>query len=139
MGGIYFLSAQSNLVLPVELWWSGALSWIAHFTEYAVLASLLWLALRWSPRLTRRATAIAFALVALYALFDEVHQSLSQDACRMSAIGSWTWRVQPWHSGCCLVPAPRAQENISGPGGPFPPHWRCSSPTFREDLVLQKS
>ena len=51
MGGIYFLSAQSNLALPVEGWWSGLLSWIAHFTEYAVLASLLWLALRSSPGL----------------------------------------------------------------------------------------
>ena len=75
MGGIYFLSAQSNLPLPVEGWWSGLLSWIAHFTEYAVLASLLWLALRSSPRLARHATAIAFALAALYALSDEVHQS----------------------------------------------------------------
>ena len=75
MGVIYFLSAQSNLVLPVEVSWSGLLSWIAHFTEYAVLASLLWLALRSSPRLARHATAIAFALVALHALSDEVHQS----------------------------------------------------------------
>ena len=75
MGGIYVLSAQSNLVLPVEGWWSGLLSWIAHFTEYAVLASLLWLALRSSPRLARHATAIAFTLAALYALSDEVHQS----------------------------------------------------------------
>ena len=75
MGGIYFLSAQSNLMLPVEEWWSGLLSWIAHFAEYAVLASLLWLALRSSPKLARHATAIAFALAALYALSDEVHQS----------------------------------------------------------------
>lgn len=75
MGGIYFLSAQSNLPLPVEGWWSGALSWIAHFTEYAILASLLWLALRSSPRFARHATALAFGLAALYALFDELHQS----------------------------------------------------------------
>ena len=75
MGGIYFLSAQSNLPLPVEGWWSGALSWIAHFTEYAILASLLWLALRSSPSLARHATAIAFVLTALYALSDELHQS----------------------------------------------------------------
>jgi hypothetical protein len=75
MGGIYFLSAQSNLPLPVEGWWSGALSWIAHFTEYAILASLLWLALRSSPRFARHATALAFGLAALYALSDELHQS----------------------------------------------------------------
>jgi VanZ family protein len=75
MGGIYFLSAQSNLPLPVEGWWSGLLSWSAHFTEYAVLAGLLWLALRSSPKLARHATAIAFGLAALYALSDEVHQS----------------------------------------------------------------
>ena len=87
MGGIYFLSAQSNLVLPVELWWSGALSWIAHFTEYAILASLLWLALRSSPRLARHATAIAFGLTALYALSDEVHQSFVPG--RMPDVRDW--------------------------------------------------
>ena len=48
---------------------------IAHFTEYAILASLLWLALRSSPRFARHATALAFGLAALYALSDELHQS----------------------------------------------------------------
>lgn len=76
MGVIYYLSDQSNLVLPVEVWWSGSFSWIAHFTEYVVLASFLWLALRSSPWLSRRATAIAFTLTALYALSDELHQSV---------------------------------------------------------------
>ena len=87
MGVIYFLSAQSNLVLPVEVWWSGLLSWIAHFTEYAVLAGLLWLALRSSPRVSRHATAIAFVLTALYALSDEVHQSFVPG--RMPDIRDW--------------------------------------------------
>ena len=87
MGGIYFLSAQSNLPLPVEGWWSGLLSWIAHFTEYAVLASLLCLALRSSPRFVRHATAIAFASVALYALFDEVHQAFVPG--RMPDVRDW--------------------------------------------------
>ena len=87
MGGIYCLSAQSNLVLPVELWWSGALSWIAHFTEYAILASLLWLAFRSSPRLARHATAFAFVLTALYALSDEVHQSFVPG--RMPDVRDW--------------------------------------------------
>ena len=87
MGGIYFLSAQSNLVLPVEGWWSGLLSWMAHFTEYAVLASLLWMALRSLPRVSRHATAIAFALAALYALSDEVHQSFVPG--RMTDVRDW--------------------------------------------------
>ncbi len=87
MGGIYFLSGQSNLPLPVEGWWSGLLSWSAHFTEYAVLAGLLWLALRLSPKLARHATAIAFALAALYALSDEVHQSFVPG--RMPDVRDW--------------------------------------------------
>ena len=61
--------------LPVERWWSGALSWIAHFTEYAILASLLWLALRSSPGLARHATAIAFGLPCCTRSSDELHQS----------------------------------------------------------------
>lgn len=87
MGGIYFLSAQSNLPLSVEGWWSGLLSWSAHFTEYAVLAGLLWLALRSSPKSARHATAIAFALAALYALSDEVHQSFVPG--RMPDVRDW--------------------------------------------------
>lgn len=47
----------------------------AHFTEYAVLALLLWRALRqpgpWDPRAAR----LAFAGAALFALTDEWHQS----------------------------------------------------------------
>ncbi len=75
MGVIFYLSAQSRLVLPIEVWWIGLLFWIGHFTEYAVLASLLWLAFRSTPALSRRAAAIAFVVAALYAFSDEVHQS----------------------------------------------------------------
>jgi VanZ family protein len=97
MGVIYFLSAQSNLTLPVEEWWPGLLSWTAHFAEFAVLASLLWLALRSSLRVPRYATAIAFALTAMYALSDEVHQSFVPG--RMPDVRDWIVDV----AGAALV------------------------------------
>ena len=50
----------------------------AHMTEYALLAVLLWRALRRTPPRAgwdgRRAT-IAFALAVAYAISDEIHQS----------------------------------------------------------------
>lgn len=87
MGLIYFLSDQSQLALPIELWWSDLLSWLAHFSEYAILACLLWFAARSTPGLSRRAATIAFVVVALYALSDEVHQSFVPG--RMPDIRDW--------------------------------------------------
>jgi VanZ family protein len=75
MGMIYYLSSRSDLALPVELWWSDLLSWLAHFLEFAILAGLLWLAARSTSALSRHAGLIAVAIAALYALSDEVHQS----------------------------------------------------------------
>jgi len=50
---------------------------IAHFTEYAILAYLAARALRTSPRpaLANRWFLAAFALVIVYALLDEYHQT----------------------------------------------------------------
>ena len=50
---------------------------IAHFTEYAILAYLAARAFRTSPQaaLANRWFLVAFALVAVYALFDEYHQT----------------------------------------------------------------
>ena len=50
---------------------------IAHFTEYAILAYLAARAFRTSPRaaLANRWFLIALAVVAIYALIDEYHQS----------------------------------------------------------------
>lgn len=75
MGGIYFFSAQSSFALLDRVWQPDLLSVAAHFTEYAVLATLLWLALRDTPALARHAAPIAFAVAVLYAVSDEFHQS----------------------------------------------------------------
>lgn len=50
---------------------------IAHFTEYAILAFLAARAFRTSPRpaLANRWVLAAFALVIVYALLDEYHQT----------------------------------------------------------------
>lgn len=70
MALIFALSAQSRVpqldqplldVLVKKGW---------HFTEYAILATLLWRALAWRARAWMRAWPIA----ALYAMTDEFHQ-----------------------------------------------------------------
>jgi VanZ family protein len=50
---------------------------LGHFTEYAILAALLWRALRGTLRSTSRITlaAIIFTASALFAASDEFHQS----------------------------------------------------------------
>lgn len=75
MGLIFFFSDQPGLVLSPDAWWSDWLSWLAHFVEYAVLAVLLWWALRSTPPLARWAVHLAFAVSVLYAISDEYHQS----------------------------------------------------------------
>jgi len=75
MGVIFLLSAQPDLGLTPDRWWSDLFSWIAHFGEYAVLAALLWLALSRTPALAERATVIAFLGVTLYSISDEIHQA----------------------------------------------------------------
>lgn len=47
----------------------------AHLTEYAILAALLWRALRRHHAISWRAPAIAFVIAAAYASLDEFHQS----------------------------------------------------------------
>lgn len=75
MGVIYYFSDQSSFALLDTIWQPGLVSISAHFTEYAVLAALLWLALRSTPALARHAASIAFAVAVLYAISDEFHQS----------------------------------------------------------------
>ena len=75
MAFIFYLSAQSR---PLGKTPSTALSYSAHFGEYAVLAFLLfWAQLsrgRWKGRVTL-SLAISFVLAALYGASDEFHQS----------------------------------------------------------------
>jgi VanZ family protein len=75
MGLIYFFSDQSGFALLDYVWQPGLLSISAHFAEYAVLAGLLWSALRNSPSLAGRAVPLSFAVAVLYAISDEFHQS----------------------------------------------------------------
>ena len=68
---IFYLSSQSR---PLGRRWPSLPSALAHVFEFAVLAALLHRALAADPRRRRRAVAPAFALAALYAASDEVHQ-----------------------------------------------------------------
>jgi VanZ family protein len=73
MGLIFFLSAQPDLssgLGTADL----VLRKIAHMVEYALLAFLLWRALRESMG-ERRAVTLAFAIGVAYAASDEFHQS----------------------------------------------------------------
>ena len=48
---------------------------LAHFAEYALLVALWWRALR-TKLSHRRALVLAFAIAVLYAVTDELHQTL---------------------------------------------------------------
>jgi len=78
MAFIFYLSAQSR---PMRGALSPALSYAAHFGEYAILAFLLfWAQLSrgsWKGRLFL-GLAVGFVLSALYAASDEYHQSFVQ-------------------------------------------------------------
>lgn len=69
MGLIFYLSAQESVGPELPAWTRV----VAHFTEYAVLASLWAWALL--PDLGRRALPIAGAISLAYAISDEFHQS----------------------------------------------------------------
>ena len=75
MGLIYYFSSQSSFAILDHVWQPSLLSIAAHFTEYAVLAVLLWMALRNTTSVARLATPIAFVLAVLYAISDEWHQA----------------------------------------------------------------
>jgi VanZ family protein len=73
MAAIFFFSAQPNLDSGLGLIDTIGRK-LVHFAEYALLALLWWRALR--TRLDdRRAALAAFAITALYAASDELHQS----------------------------------------------------------------
>ena len=68
MGLIFYFSAQEAVGPELPAWTRVA----AHFTEYAVLASLWAWAL--APTLGRRALVAAALISFLYAISDEYHQ-----------------------------------------------------------------
>jgi VanZ family protein len=73
---IFYLSSQSR---PLGRRWPPLPSALAHVFEFAVLAALLHRALAADPQRRERAAVSAFALTALYAASDEVHQIFVPD------------------------------------------------------------
>jgi VanZ family protein len=73
---IFYLSSQSR---PLGRRWPSRPSALAHVFEFAVLAALLHRALAADPQRRERAAVSAFALTALYAASDEVHQIFVPD------------------------------------------------------------
>ena len=69
MALIFYLSAQESVGPDIGEW----ARFVAHFSEYALLAALWLWAL--APELGRRALIAAAAISLLYALSDEYHQS----------------------------------------------------------------
>lgn len=67
-GAIFAVSSVPGSRIP------GKYGEVAHFTEYAILASLLYTALRFDNSRTRSAW-LALALASGYAVTDEFHQS----------------------------------------------------------------
>jgi VanZ family protein len=69
MGVIFALSAQPHLPSPPSPFLDKILEKGGHTLEYAVLASLLWLAMG------QRRPVLAWAVAVIYAISDEYHQS----------------------------------------------------------------
>jgi len=69
MGVIFALSAQPQLPSPPSPFWDKILEKGGHTFEYAVLASLLWLAVG------QRRPLLAWVVAVVYAISDEYHQS----------------------------------------------------------------
>lgn len=76
MALIFALSAQPDFKFAPDAWKVEPISLTAHFLEYAVLAVLVWLAVSKTLPLAPWAMPIALAIAALYALSDELHQTV---------------------------------------------------------------
>ena len=75
MALIWTLSAQPELLVVVSSRLRDMLAWVAHFSEFAVLAVFLWLATRKTIAIDEQAVlGVAFFGTALFAVVDELHQ-----------------------------------------------------------------
>jgi VanZ family protein len=70
MALLFTLSAQSRVPQLAQPLLDVLIKKTGHFTEYAILAALIWRALLWRPR----AWIAAWLLAMLYAGSDELHQ-----------------------------------------------------------------
>lgn len=76
MALIWTFSAQSELFVAVSSRLRDLLAWVAHFSEFAILAALLWLALsKTSAARGQVPLASAFFGATLFAVVDELHQA----------------------------------------------------------------
>jgi len=76
MGLIFYVSAQADLPHHPEETWDLILKKLGHFSEYGILAVLVfWASVQDAESIRTRAVLGAFAFTALYALSDEIHQS----------------------------------------------------------------
>lgn len=115
MAVIYYFSDQSSFALLEHVWQPSLLSISAHFLEYAILAALLWHALRSAPALAGRAASLAFIVAVLYAISDEFHQSfvpgrypdvrdvLVDAAGALAAVLLLRWRVMRRNPADCVT------------------------------------
>lgn len=79
MAVIFLLSSQSGLRVSQDAEVDRPIRTVAHLATYALLAGLLLYALAGPRRPTLRSALVALALTALYAVSDELHQSLVPD------------------------------------------------------------
>jgi VanZ family protein len=105
MGLIFYLSAQSRLpnVMPYE--WPQIQDVLGHFTVYAVLAVLVWWALRGAG--IRRPFLWALVVTVLYSFTDESHQSFVPNRhpdvfdLATDLVGAVTALLIVWWLGAC--------------------------------------
>jgi VanZ family protein len=76
---IFLLSSQSGLQVSQDPAVDKPFRLSAHVASYALLAGLLLYAVSGARRPTLRAAVVALALTAVYAISDELHQSLVPD------------------------------------------------------------
>jgi len=77
MGLIFTLSSISTLPGPEQISWDFVLKKGAHMFVYAGLLLLVLRSVSWSNKPTVKDYILSFALVLLYALSDEWHQSFT--------------------------------------------------------------
>ena len=124
------LSAEhtSRFIVPFLRWLDPAMSFqtiaaihvtvrkIGHFTEYAILAALLWRALRGTFSLANKATLTVgtFLVVAAFAVSDEFHQSFvaTRTASGHDVMIDWCGALVAVLL-CAMLSRPRASQTVS--------------------------
>jgi len=77
MGLIFLMSSFSSLPGPKVFWWDFILKKSAHMMEYGLLFYFWQRALNWHKQEGQKRYWLSFVIVMLYAISDELHQSLT--------------------------------------------------------------